>query len=185
MATIVGMFENSTDVDRAVNDLTRQGFSRNQIGVVARREVLKETGLDLTRTTEVGAIAGATAGGVGGLLLGLGVIAIPGIGPIVAVGEFLTWVGAMMLGAAVGAVGGGLVGALAGFGLPRHRAEYYVEGLKKGNILLTIQSAPETAQEAANIMRRDNAVEVDLGGAELPTGQFATGSEQQPTALPH
>ncbi len=185
MATIVGMFEKSTDVDRAVNDLTRQGFGKNQIGIVARRETLKESGLDLTRTTEVGAITGATAGGVAGLLLGLGIIAVPGIGPIVAAGEFLTWVGAMFLGAAAGAIGGGLVGALAGFGLPRHRAEVFAQGVQQGNILVTIQASPESAHEAANILRRDNAIEVDLGGMELPTGQFATGTEQQPTAPPH
>ncbi len=107
MKTIVGMFENTSDVDKVLSELELKGFSRSDVSVVARREVLKESGLDITTGAEIGAITGATVGGVAGLLIGLGAITIPGIGAVVAAGEFLTWVGATVLGLAAGGVAGG------------------------------------------------------------------------------
>lgn len=183
MTTVVGMFETTQEVDKAVNTLTRRGFGKGQLGVVARREVLKDTGIGVGVTTEVGAITGATAGGIAGLLLGLGVIAVPGIGPLVAAGEFLTWVGAALLGAAAGALGGGLIGALVGFGMPEHIAQRYVEGVKQGKILLTIQTTPDRTQEAIDTLREANAVEVDVGGYEAP-GLEATAAQTLPPVYP-
>jgi len=74
MATVIGMFEESRDVDRAIDTLTKEGFEKKQIGVVARHEVLKQAGIDATSGAEVGAITGATTGGIAGLLIGLGAL---------------------------------------------------------------------------------------------------------------
>ncbi len=179
MTTVLGMFEQSHDADRAVSELMQNGFAKNQIGVVARHEVLKEAGLTTGSGAEIGAITGATAGGIAGLLIGLGAIVIPGVGPIIAAGAFLTWVGATVLGLAAGAVGGGMVGALTGFGFSEARAERYAEGIKAGHILVTVQAPAERADAAAEILRRNNATEVDVGGAEMPATLSAPVAAQQ------
>jgi hypothetical protein len=161
MPVVVGMFENTRDVDQAVEALNKAGFTKAQIGVIARRGVLKEK-TSLTTTTEIGAIAGGALGGVGGLLVGLNVVtlAIPGIGEVVAAVDLLTVLGATLLGAGIGAFGGGIVGALVGLGLPEHEAHVYAEGVKRGNILITVQAPAERMPEVTGIFRQANAVDI-------------------------
>ena len=161
MPVVVGMFENTRDVDQAVAALHNAGFTKPQIGVIARRGVVKEK-TSLTTTTEVGAIAGGALGGVGGLLVGLNVVtlAIPGVGEVVAAVDLLTVLGATLLGAGIGAIGGGLVGALVGLGLPEHEAHVYAEGVKRGNILVTVQAPAEQMAAVTDIFTQANAVDV-------------------------
>lgn len=161
MKTIVGMFENTKDVDTALSELEKQGFSRSDVSVVARREVLRESGLDITTGAEIGAITGATAGGIAGLLIGLGAITIPGIGTVVAAGEFLTWVGATVLGLAAGGVAGGLLGGLVSLGIPEHEAKVYVEGVKRGNLIVAVRAPEERLPVAEDVFRKANAVDIN------------------------
>ena len=79
MATIVGLFEHTNEVDRAIDELTKEGFAKNQIGIVARHDTVKQMGLTTVSGAEVGAITGATTGGIAGLLIGLGALLIPGL----------------------------------------------------------------------------------------------------------
>lgn len=161
MPVVVGMFENTRDVDQAVEALNKAGFGKAQMGVIARRGVVKEK-TSLATTTEIGAIAGGAIGGVGGLLVGLNVVtlAIPGIGEVVAAVDLLTVLGATLLGAGIGAFSGGIVGALVGLGLPEHEAHVYAEGVKRGNILITVQSPTERMAEVTTIFRQANAVDI-------------------------
>lgn len=161
MKTVVGMFENTKDVDTALSGLEKQGFSKSDVSVVARREVLRESGLDITTGAEIGAITGATVGGVAGLLIGLGAITIPGIGTIVAAGEFLTWVGATVLGLAAGGVAGGLLGGLVSLGIPEHEAKVYVEGVKRGNLIVAVRAPEERLPAAESVFRSANAVDIN------------------------
>jgi len=181
MATVVGMFEHSRDANDLVEDLQKEGFAKTQIGVVARHEVLLEHGLDVTMSTEVGAITGATTGGIAGLLIGLGALLIPGVN-IVAAGTFLVVVGATVLGLTGGAVAGGLVGSLAGFGLSEERANRYAEGVSAGHILVTVQSLSERVQEVAELMRDHNAVEVDIASGP-EAGLVAPLAAAEPAAI--
>ena len=161
MKTIVGMFENTRDVDAVLTELEKHGFGKSDVSVVARREVLKESGLDITTGAEVGAITGATTGGIAGLLIGLGAITIPGVGPIVAAGEFLTWVGATVLGLAAGAIGGGLLGGLVALGLPEHEAQVFAEGVKRGNLIIAVRASDQRLTEAEQVFRAGNAVDIN------------------------
>jgi uncharacterized membrane protein len=171
--TVIGMFESATDVNDAITELMKQGFTKTDISVLARKEVLKETGVDVVTGAEVGAITGGVAGGVAGLLLGLGVIAVPGIGPIIAAGEFLTWVGATVLGAAAGAIGGGLIGSLTSLGLPEHEAHVFAEGIKRGNILIVVRASDDRAQVATDIMRQFRGLDVDAQRQKLESAGWA------------
>lgn len=167
MATIVGLFEHSHEVDRAIDELTKEGFAKNQIGIVARHDTVKQTGLTTVSGAEVGAITGATTGGIAGLLVGLGALLIPGL-QILAAGSFLVAVGATVLGLTGGALTGGLVGALTGFGMEETRAQRYAAGVNEGHILLTVQAEPDRAELAAETLWRCNALEVDVTGSEIP-----------------
>jgi hypothetical protein len=180
MATVIGMFEHAQDVNNAINDLANAGFTKSQVGVVARHEVLKKAGIDVTTGTEVGGIAGATAGGIAGLLVGIGALLIPGL-DIVAAGSFLVAIGATVIGVVGGGVAGGLVGALVGFGIGEASAEKYVQGVSRGHLLVTVQAEPDQVQTASDILRNNNAMEIDIGGVQVP-GMPADYVAPQPTA---
>lgn len=169
MATVIGMFEHARDVDACIDDLTQRGYAKNQIGVVARHDVYQAhtRGLNLTSSTEVGAITGGVSGGVAGLLIGLGALLIPGL-DIVAAGTFLVVVGATVLGLAGGAITGGLVGALSGFGIEEASAQRFQAGVAAGHVLLTVQTAADRIDEVMDLMRQHNAIEVDTGMVETP-----------------
>jgi uncharacterized membrane protein len=169
MKTIVGLFENYSDADRAIADLSARGFSRNEISVAARdsairdRMVAGETGKEraVAESAGAGAVGGSVVGGLAGLLVGIGALAIPGIGPVIAAGTLATTLGSTALGAGIGAAAGGLIGALVGMGIPEEDAHFYAEGVKRGGVLVTVQASDDRANEALSIMRRSNAVDVD------------------------
>lgn len=168
MKTVVGLFENYTDADRAVSELNTRGFNRNEISVAARdnsirNQVAGESAREqaVAESAGAGAVGGAVVGGLGGLLVGIGALAIPGIGPIITAGTLATALGTTAAGAGIGAAAGGLIGALVGMGIPEEDAHFYAEGVKRGGVLVTVQTSDDRASEALNIMRRARAVDVD------------------------
>ena len=98
---------------------------------------------DESSATATGAGVGATIGGGAGLLAGLGMIAIPGVGPLVAAG----WLVATAVGAAGGAVAGGAIGALADIGVPDEYAPVFSEAIRRGGVAVSVQ-CPESDREA-------------------------------------
>jgi uncharacterized membrane protein len=189
MKTVVGLFENYMDADSAVSELNNRGFTRNEISVAARdnairdRLVAGETGKEraVAESAGAGAIGGATLGGLAGLLVGLGALAIPGIGPVVAAGTLATTLASTAAGAGIGAAAGGLIGALVGMGIPEEDATFYAEGVKRGGVLVTVQTSDDRASEAMSILRRFNAADVDTQRRSWTqsgwNGQFDTTKE--------
>src|SRR5215218_9908135 len=116
--TIVGLFDTFPEAQGAVQDLVNKGFPRDNISIAANNAMGEYTQSSASSEewsgTATGAAAGATIGGIGGLLVGLGTLAIPGVGPIVAAGPLI----AALTGAGVGAMAGGLIGALTDIGVP-------------------------------------------------------------------
>ena len=102
----------------------------------------------------MGAVGGALAGGGAGVLAGLGLLAIPGVGPVVAAG----WLVALAVDAAGGAAAGGLIGALLGSGISAEHAEVYAEGVRRGGALVTVRTTDELNDAASAILDR-NAVD--------------------------
>ena len=170
MKTVVGLFRNSADAERAVDALEDAGFVSDDFSVVARDNVI-ETDYDdddhvgAGEGAAVGAIGGATVGGLTGLLMGLGVLAIPGIGPVLAAGTLATALGSAAagagIGAATGAVTGGLIGALMDVGIPEEDAHFYAEGVRRGGVLVTVHADDTRASLATGIMHQANAVDVN------------------------
>jgi hypothetical protein len=165
--TIVSLFDDFASAQRAAQDLIQAGFSRDKVSVVANDvsgEYGRQLGSDVAVTETgvsgagAGAGIGAALGGIGGLLVGLGALAIPGIGPIVAAGPLI----AALVGAGVGAVTGGLVGALVDMGVPEEEAGYYAEGVRRGGALLTLRLEPnESEEQAMDIINRYQPVDIE------------------------
>jgi hypothetical protein len=166
--TVVGVFDQVADAKRVVSELENAGFSREDISVIANKN---SASTDLTVTPEretvdapatgshVGTDAGigAALGGVGGLLLSFAGLAIPGIGPVLAIGPIV----AALSGAGIGAVAGGIIGALTESGVPEHEAQFYAEGVRRGHCLVTVRTDESNAERARDVMDQNGAIDVE------------------------
>lgn len=176
--TVVGLFETYSQAQQAAAELGRLGFTSADVSMLAAESTRNAAhgGLDLdgsaagrdpltsrndtADTAEragVGAGVGAAVGGLAGLLVGIGALAIPGVGPVVAAGPIV----AVLAGAGIGAAAGGLIGALTSIGVPEEHAQYYAEGVKRGGTLVTVRARDEQAQQAADVLTRYGAEDVE------------------------
>jgi len=145
-----------------VNNLKAAGFSDNDISALfpdkaTTRDFAHETNTKAPEGAAVGASTGGVVGGVVGLLAGLGMLAIPGLGPFIAAGPIM----ASLSGLAVGATVGGVAGALVGMGIPEIEAKRYEGKIKDGNILIAVHSdsSAEVAR-ARDIFKAANATDI-------------------------
>lgn len=155
---IGALFADQEQAFRAIEELRSAGFTDSQIGLVTRHvdgEMPEDQGPGAAEGAMQGAIGGGVLGGIVGALLGATVLAIPGVGPLLAAGIFIPAV----TGAGVGAVGGGLAGTLVGMGHSEYDAKRLNEGMEAGNVLVTVH-ASDRADEARQILLRNGA---DLG----------------------
>ncbi|WP_313893444.1 general stress protein [Psychrobacillus sp.] len=134
---VVGYYDSESEAISMIEDLKRQGYSSDEISIISKdsrdeNHIVNETGTHVAD----GAATGGLLGGISGTLVGLGVLAIPGIGPIIAAGPIL----AGITGATAGVGIGGLAGALIGMGIAEEEAALYNEHFKQGKILLLIES---------------------------------------------
>src|SRR5687767_9788176 len=115
MTTVVGLFREIKDADKAVEALRQQGLADTEISVLARKEILDSLGIDSKEKdnevaigTVAGAASGATFGTFAGLFLGLSAIAVPGVGPVLSVRALACSWGSSVCGAGGGAAVGGV-----------------------------------------------------------------------------
>lgn len=152
-ATVVGLFSTRFAAQRAVNELRRNGYPAEEIGMASRDE--PEVATELSDTSDNVATAvttGVVAGGAGGALWGLGIAAglLPGIGPVIAGGTLA----AILASAATGAATAGVAGCLIGLGLPEEQAEYYQSQVAEGRTIVTVNTPPGRFREAQDILNR-------------------------------
>ncbi len=147
-ATISRLYDNYTDAQEAVQRLEAAGVPHSDISIVANnsdnwfsgdKKVDRDRdGVDdRAEGAGKGAGIGAGVGGTAGLLAGLGLLAIPGLGPVVAAG----WLAATAVGAVAGATTGGVVGALMEAGASEEDAHSYAEGVRRGGTLVSARVA--------------------------------------------
>jgi hypothetical protein len=115
------------------------------------RDFAHERGTKAPEGAVAGVAAGGVAGGTLGLLAGLGLLVIPGVGPLLAVGPLFAALG----GAAVGATGGGIVGSLVGLGLPEVQAKMYEGKITSGNILISAHCETKEQHKFAQTVFKD------------------------------
>jgi hypothetical protein len=166
MQTIIGQFDSYEHAAAAVHALNEAGIAHTDISFVAntpRDFEPDEVGEGATAGAEVGAGLGAA----GGLLAGLGIISIPGLGPVVAAGWlFATAIGAFA-GAGVGAATGGLIGAFTSAGVPETEAKALAEKLEQGGAIVSARVDEAHAGPAAAILRHAEGIETVPQGEEI------------------
>ena len=128
-------------LERIIDRLHLSGFPHSEISVLmpetdSHHDIGHVKATKAPEGTATGAATGGVAGGVIGLLAGIGALAIPGVGPLIAAGPIM----AALTGAAVGATAGGVVGGLIGLGIPEIEAKIYEEKLKTGNYLISVHA---------------------------------------------
>lgn len=184
--TITRLFDNYADASNAVSDLEAIGIPHDDLSIVANNIEgrhgndpdhggVNDDG-DVTR----GVSTGAVLGGAGGLLAGLGLLAIPGLGPIVAAG----WLAATAAGAGIGAVGGaatgGIVGALRNAGHSDDEAHVYSEGVRRGGTLVSAKVPDDRVSEAEAVLQRHRSVDAATRGAAYRQSGWSRFDESAP-----
>ncbi len=167
--TVIAVFDDRGEAQRAIDQLKRAGFTEKEIGVTAREGDVDDVG-DVARRgdkgethAKEGAIAGVATGAGVGALWGLGILAgvLPAIGPAIAGGTLA----AILSSAAAGAATAGIAGTLIGLGIPEDEANYYDQEFRAGRTVVTVQAMGRQT-EAQSILRQ-------AGGIMAPGGDYA------------
>ncbi|MEK8089415.1 general stress protein [Thermithiobacillus plumbiphilus] len=181
--TVAALFENRKRLEQAVQALLAMGIPEAEISLLARQDLdesAKITGDEVSREAAKGAGTGAVAGIVGGIALSLAGVVVPGLGAIAAAGP----VAALVTGAGIGGIGGGLIGALTGRKFSDEHAQRYVDGVRRGGVLLLIDSSDERAGEIEDVLQRHGGRDVtEHGGKWHPRAGHPQGLE--PHQRPH
>lgn len=156
MRTIHALFDDRSAARQAVYDLEAMGIPSDDISIVSHGE----DDSDAAAGAGIGAGLGAAVGGAGGLLAGLGIMAIPGVGPVVAAGWLASTLAGAAGGAIVGGAAGGLIGALTDAGVSEDEAHFYAEGVRRGGHLVTARVTDEQYAAADSVLSRANRVDV-------------------------
>lgn len=159
---IIGVFNTEEEAIRVINQLKAEGYRSDELSVVGRDRgdldhIEEATATKAEEGLATGAATGGVLGGVTGLLVSIGALAIPGLGPILVAGPIV----ATLTGAAVGASAGGLVGGLIGLGIPEKDAMLYDEYVQNGKVLVLVDGDTERANLAYRIFRDHKSLNAD------------------------
>lgn len=176
--TITRLFDNFSDAERAVAELERLGVPHADISLIGNNVDQAHDHRGAYGAGSDGATAdhtaddarkGATTGGLlgagGGLLAGLGLLAIPGVGPVVAAGWLVSTAVGAAIGTAAGGASGGLIGALKNAGETEGNAEVYAEGVRRGSTLVSAKVDNALADSAAAALSGLRAVDATTRGS--------------------
>jgi hypothetical protein len=163
---VVGLFNERASLERAIDALRANGFRNDDLSALlpdsaGTKEVASEKHTKAPEGALAGAAAGGVAGGTLGLLLGIGALAIPGLGPFIAAGPIM----AALAGAGAGGAVGTLTGSLIGLGIPEFEAKTYESYLNKGGMLLAVHADDgDWAKKAKDILNANGAHDVSKTG---------------------
>lgn len=175
-----GLYPTRESVENAVAALKQEGFRHQDVSVLfpdkqGTKEFAHEKNTKAPEGTATGAGSGAVIGGTLGWLVGIGALAIPGVGPFIAAGPIM----AALAGAGVGGTVGGITGALIGMGIPEYEAKRYEGRVKDGGILLSVHCDDSTwTKKAKEILKRTGAQDI------ASTGEASADSEKMDRPLP-
>jgi hypothetical protein len=163
---VFGIYKTIGHAERAVEVLTTAGFPSNNISVLltdaqTTHDFAHEKNTKAPEGVTAGAATGGIIGGTLGLLVGLGALVIPGIGPLLAAGPIV----ATLAGVGAGGAAGGIIGALVGMGIPEYEALRYEGHVKNGGVLMSVHC--DTSKEitrATELMRGTGAEDISSTG---------------------
>lgn len=148
------------------DELKTANFSNNDISVIfpdkeGSRDFAHEQHTKAPEGATTGGVTGGIIGGALGWLVGIGALAIPGVGAFIAAGPIM----AALSGVAVGGTVGGITGALIGLGIPEYEAKRYEGRLRSGNILISVHTNnSDEARLAKEIFKRNGAEDISSTG---------------------
>jgi hypothetical protein len=163
---VFGIYASRSAAENAIDVLTEAGFPITDVSVLVpeslgANEMRTEKATKAPEGATAGASSGAVLGGTLGLLAGIGALAIPGVGPLIAAGPLLSALAGIGVGGAVGGVAGGLIG----MGIPEYEAKHYEGRLQKGGILVSVHcDTSDEIKEAKEIMQRTNGEDISSTG---------------------
>ena len=154
MRTVSGLFDNRDDARNAVAQLEAVGVPSSDISLIANNVDNRYSDSDTSAAEGAGAGAslGAAGGGAVGLLTGLGLMAIPGVGPVVAAG----WLASTAAGAVAGGAVGGMIGAITNSGISESDAHVYAEGVRRGGSVVIARIDEGLVADAEAILRANS-----------------------------
>jgi hypothetical protein len=165
--SVFGVYPSTRNLEWVVTAFKDAGFSNSDISVLSpdksSKEIIAENATKAPEGTAVGVGSGAALGGAMGWLVGVGALAIPGIGPVIAAGPIV----AALAGVSVGGALGGFAGCLIGVGISEPEAEKYQGQLLKGGTLLAVHC--DTVEET----RRAKEIMQTTGGEDVACSQNA------------
>jgi len=170
---VFGIFRTRQQVELAVDELKSSGFRNTDISILfpenaGTKEFAHEKDTKAPEGTVTGAVTGGVIGGTLGWLAGIGLLAIPGMGPLIAAGPII----AALTGVGAGGIVGGVAGALIGMGIPEYEAKRYEGMIQRGNILMSVHSdSPQWTRRAKKIMENSGAT--DIASTSEEKGDFA------------
>jgi hypothetical protein len=169
---VFGIYSSGEHAERAVDALLQAGFNNSDISVLlpdtaSTREFAHVKDTKAPEGTTAGVTTGGVIGGTLGVLVGIGTLAIPGLGPFIAAGPIMTGLAGLGVGGAVG----GLVGALIGMGMPEYEAKRYEGLVKNGGTLLSVHcdTAGKIAR-AKEVLRDSGAEDIASAGESAGAG---------------
>jgi len=163
---VFGIYKTRGQAEVAVDRILAAGFSNNDISVLlpdnsSTKEFAHEKNTKAPEGATTGVAAGGAVGGTLGLLAGIGALAIPGVGPLIAAGPIM----AALAGVGVGGVVGGLIGALVGMGIPEYEAKRYEGRIKDGGILLSVHcDTSDEISRAKDLLKATGAEDIASSG---------------------
>lgn len=163
---VFGIFGSHVGVKEAVDALTRTGFSNQDVSVLMSdkedtKNFATEKNTKVPEGTTAGVGLGGVLGGTFGVLAGVGVLAIPGVGPLIAAGPIM----AGLAGLGVGGTVGGLVGALVGLGIPEYEAKRYEGWVNDGGVLVSVHcGTSEEVTKAKQVLKAAGAEDISWTG---------------------
>jgi hypothetical protein len=163
---VICIAKSEEQATKIVNQLKEAGFSSDDVSLLlpdraGPRDFAHEQHTKAPEGATTGVVAGSVIAGVLGWLAGIGTLAIPGVGPLVAAGPIM----AALSGAAAGGAIGGMAGALVGFGFPEYEAKQYEGKVKNGNILISVHTEDSKERHAAKeIFDEANAEDISYSG---------------------
>jgi len=164
---VFGIYSTRAAVENASDSLMKAGFPASDISVLlpeslgGPKDMGTEKSTKAPEGTAVGVTTGGVIGGTLGLLAGVGLLAIPGLGPFIAAGPIMAGLAGLGVGGAVG----GVTGALIGMGIPEFEAKRYEDRLKSGGILLSVHcDTAEEIKQAKEVVERTGGQDVSSTG---------------------
>jgi hypothetical protein len=165
---VFGIYATVSTAEAAVDHLLARGFTNSAISVLlpdneSTRAFAHEKSTKAPEGTTTGVATGGVIGGTLGLLAGIGALAIPGVGPLIAAGPIM----ASLAGLGVGGAVGGLLGALVGMGIPEYEAKRYEGAVKDGGTLLSVHcDTSEQIDTAKAALKETGAKDISSSGEE-------------------